>query len=251
MQDITIIILTKNEEEQIKECLESCKAFENILVIDSHSTDKTCDIATSYNATVLKNTFTDFRAQRQFGIDQTRTNWLFFLDADERLTPALSSHILEQIQRTDIGAVDYPRKNLFLDKWIKHCNWYPDYQTRLFQKTTIQTAEKPVHERFQTTGTLIQAPLNQNLEIQHNTYQNLSHYFNKINHYTTIEATHYQGSDAFTLSKWGILSRAWGMFSQTFFHFKGYKDGMHGFIIAGINAVYSFMLMVKMWENEK
>ena len=147
--------------------------------------------------------------------------------------------------------LEIPRKNLVHNIWIQYSGWYPDFQTRLVKKETAVFEKKIVHEKMKTTGKTKTLAPHKDQDLIHYTYRNFTQYIDKVNHYTTLEAEYYKDSDEFKLTKLGIFSRSLGMFTQTLFHHKGYKDGMLGFIVAGINFIYSFVLMIKLWEKKQ
>ncbi|MGE4170280.1 MAG: glycosyltransferase family 2 protein [Candidatus Margulisiibacteriota bacterium] len=249
-----ILILTKNEAAHIGDCLASCKSLgetlTQVMVLDSQSTDTTLAIAEANGAQTAIHPFTNFRDQRQHGASLMTTDWILFLDADERLTPELGEALKTFIAQSQHSLLEIPRLNHVLGKPIYHCGWYPDYQARLVRRDTLRFADTIVHEKVESTGSKTQLPLTPNAHIVHYTFETMTSYFAKVNHYTTLEAEYFAGKNAFTLTRWGLFSRAFGMFTQTLFHFKGRKDGMHGFIIAMMNFVYSYLLMAKVWEKE-
>lgn len=251
MTTIGILIITKNEELNLEACLNSCRNFDEIMVIDSFSTDATETIARRYTPHFIQRAFTTHPDQRWFGIQQMASDWVFILDADERITPELEAMIRSVAQENNYTAMECPRKNYLFGEWIEHCGWFPDYQTRLLKRNTMINAEEPVHGRFGTTGAILQLPKDSPAVLIHYTYRSLSQYFRKVDDFTTLDAAYYLKKDVLKISRWAIFTRSFGMFTQTLFHFKGYKDGMRGFIIAGIQFMYSFLLMSKIWELQQ
>lgn len=245
---ITCIILTKNEEQFIETCLKSCDIFDEILIIDSGSTDKTLEIAQKFTSNIHVHPFTNFLEQRQYGATLATSEWIFFLDADETLSPQLKDALLRGKIQSKYDAFSFPRKNYLLGHWIAHCGWYPDYQIRLVRKSTLYFTDRIIHEGMRSTGPLHTVPIEENAHIEHQTCTDFSKFITKLNHYTTLEAIQHKDNPAFKLTRWGIFTRSFGMFTQTLFHFKGIKDGLPGFIVACYNMIYSMVLMIKLWE---
>lgn len=248
---IGILIITKNEELNLDACLQTCQQFKEILIIDSFSTDATETIARKYTPHFIQRAFTTHPDQRWFGLQQMTSDWVFILDADERMTPELIAAITQVATENHYTALEFPRKNYLAGEWIQHCGWFPDFQTRFFKRSTMINAEEPVHGRFGTTGPRLQLPADSPAVLIHYTYRTLSQYFRKIDDFTTLDAAYYRDKNVLKITRWAIFSRSLGMFTQTLFHHKGYKDGMRGFIVSGIQFIYSFMLMTKIWELQQ
>ncbi len=243
---IGVLIITKNEQANLEECLRTCAFFDEIVVVDSQSTDDTIAIAKKYTSHTYINPFKNFRDQRMVGVSHMKSDWVFFLDADERIPEALQKKIKEFATQDFYTMLEIPRRNYMLGEWVAHSGWYPDFQRRLVKKSTLSFQDQIVHERIESSGPMFR---DDSVHLIHHTCQSLSAYFLKINQCTSLEAEQYVDSDVFKITRWGIFTRSLGMFTQTLFHHKGLKDGMRGFIVAGINFIYSFMLMVKLWEK--
>ncbi len=248
MSSIGILVLTRNEEDKIESCLRCCHFADEIIVIDSNSEDKTCELAKKYTDKVYFREFTNFLEQRVFGIDKITCDWILMLDADETISDECREDIIKFSRQDEFDALEIPRRNYLLGEWVAHSGWYPDYQVRFIRKNKLTYEKKTVHEKFGTTGKIYRLPENTSASIHHRTCDSLSKYMQKINHYTSLEAEYYVDTKEFKISRWAIFTRSTGMFTQTLFHHKGIKDGMHGFIVAGINFIYSFLLMIKIWE---
>ena len=249
---LSVIILTKNEEKNIEACLKSCEGLGETLVIDAESTDQTVNIAKHYTSHIIINPFQNFKSQREFGASKASGEWVLFVDADEQVSPDLKKEILSFIDQDRYTLLEIPRQNIFLGKHIKYSGWDPNFVKRLVKKSTMIFNKQIVHESIDTTGeTMILS--HQNAYLTHYTCQDLTQYINKINHYTSLEVVYYanQEKHPFKLTVMGVIFRALGMFTQTIFSYKGYKDGYRGFIIAGLNAMSSFLLMIKLWEKTK
>ncbi|MFC1771275.1 glycosyltransferase family 2 protein [Candidatus Margulisiibacteriota bacterium] len=248
---VSVIILTKNEEAQIEECLKTCDIFDEIIIIDSFSKDKTCDLARKYTTRIYQKEFVDFKSQREFGLSLAACGWVFFLDADERLSDGLKNTIKEFVSQEEYSFLNIPRRNYLLGNWVRYSGWFPDYTGRLVEKSTAYFEQDIIHEKIASNGKVLTLENNSPAYLIHYTCNDFSKYFRKINHYTTLEAAQEYRTKKFKTSRRAILSRSFGMFTQTLFAHKGYKDGMAGFIIACFNFIYSLLLMIKIWELRK
>lgn len=243
MNKLTIIILTYNEERHIKECIESVRFADEILIIDSGSVDKTLEIAEEAGARVVTHPMTEgFAAQRNFAMQQTTTDWILFLDADERMTPLLANEIKEAIvDYKQITAFKIPRRNHFLGKWIKNCGWYPDYSLRLMKKGKAHYTGL-VHEHLVVDGltSVLKQPF------IHYTYSNIEQYLAKLNKYTSLAALEMKQKG----KKSGLLDIGFRP-AFTFFKFfllrKGFLDGIEGLVVSLLSAFYVLVKYVKLY----
>ncbi|MGM0549207.1 MAG: glycosyltransferase family 2 protein, partial [Bacillota bacterium] len=185
MQKLSALVLTYNEEKHIEDCLASISWVDQVIVIDSFSDDQTKELCQQYeNVDFYANEFKDFASQRNFGLEKIKTEWVFVIDADERVTEDLRAEIVETLNQAEAKVEGYEiaRKNYFLGKWIKYCGWYPDYTLRLFKGRYRYSGL--VHESPEIDGKI--AKLKNNFI--HYTYQDLESYTAKINQYTSLDA---------------------------------------------------------------
>lgn len=243
MKTITALIITYNEAENIRDCLESLTWVDEIVVLDSYSQDKTIEIASIYTSKIYQRQFDDFSSQRNYGLDQVTSDWVLVVDADERVAPELKNEIVQKLHTKNEEFAGYriPRKNYFLGKWIKYCGWYPDYCLRLFKKDSRYRGL--VHENI-----VVQGPVGK-LEnaLIHYTYRDLEHYINKINHYTTLDANgkHRAGR---RISLAYIIFRPILEFVKKYIIKKGFLLGKQGLILSILSAYYQFLKYIKLWE---
>ena len=189
MKKISTVIITLNEEENIKECLESIKWTDEIIVIDSFSTDNTVKICKNFskNVKVFKRKWTGYSNQKNFGIKKAKYNWILSIDADERITPELKEEIKEVLSQKNkeeyYKGYKIPRKNFYFGKWIKWGGNYPDYQLRLFHKKYGKFKNIPVHE-----GVIVNGPVSTlKNPLLHYSYKNIDEYFKRFMKYTELE----------------------------------------------------------------
>lgn len=250
MNKISVVITAFNEEKNIKECIESAKLIsEDVIVVDNMSTDKTRDIAKKYANHVYQqeNDPEMIDIKKNFGFSKASLDWIFCLDADERITKELAEEIKLKLTEVyeETAGFWIPRKNIIFGKWIKSQMWWPDYQLKLFRKGKGKY-EKGVHKALAVEGETgkIDEPL------LHYNYETVSSYISKLNNYTTIEAnTLFE--DGYKLSAVDALRFPAGDFLKTFFLEKGYTQGLHGFVLSLLQAFYMEIVFAKLWEKNK
>ncbi|MBN2012759.1 glycosyltransferase family 2 protein [candidate division KSB1 bacterium] len=247
MKRLSVIIITLNEEHNIRECLESVTWADEIVVMDSHSTDKTRTIAREYTQHVYDVDWQGYAATKNLALEKTTGDWVLWIDADERVTDELAQTI-KKVLENDSGSNGYeiPRKAYFLGCWIKHCGWYPGYVLRLVQRSHAQFDEQNVHEGFQFSGRHRQLPF----PLIHYTDRNIEHYFNKYNRYTSLAV-----QDMLTKGKsfrlLDLMFRPMFVFLKMYIFKRGFLDGLQGFILCTFSASYVFTKYAKLWEAQQ
>lgn len=241
---ISVTIITYNEEENIRECLESVKWGDEIIVVDSESTDKTVEIAKQFTDKIFIRNWEGFASQKSFAMNRASNDWVLSLDADERVTPELANEILS-FELDNYDGYKIKRENYFIGKKITGCGWGNDYQVRLFKKEKTKLSERLVHEGFIVEGKLgeLKHP------IKHFSYRNLKDGFYKINEYSSLEAK--EKADKKKLTSFRITFFPVWAFIQHYFFRKGYKDGKHGLIISLMHAMTKLQVYMKIWEIKK
>ncbi|MDX1779047.1 MAG: glycosyltransferase family 2 protein [Thermodesulfobacteriota bacterium] len=245
---ISACIITYNEEQNIRECLESLKWVDEIIVVDSMSTDSTISICREYTDSVIQKTWEGHVKQKNFSINQARNDLVLCLDADERVTPELRKEI-EKCLSEDSGEVDgyyCSRHSYYLGRWINHGGWYPDYKLRLFKKSRGKWGGKDPHDKVILEGTTkyLQS------ELHHFVYRNLSHQLQTVDNFSTITAQELNNEgEHFTVLK--LLSRPTLKFLGTYFLKRGFLDGMPGLIISVVSSFYVFLRYAKLWEKQR
>ncbi|MEM5871812.1 MAG: glycosyltransferase family 2 protein [Candidatus Aenigmatarchaeota archaeon] len=181
---LSVVIITLNEEKHIRECLESVKFADEIIIVDSFSKDKTINIAKKFGCKIYKRKFDGFGQLKNYGIEKAKNLWILNIDADERVTNELREEIENVLKNPKHDGYYIPRKSFIGKKWIKYAGQWPDYQLRLFRKDKGKFEEKIVHERVIVNGKVsyLRNPL------IHYNYENWHHYFVKSNIYSTREA---------------------------------------------------------------
>ncbi|MGE5692446.1 MAG: glycosyltransferase family 2 protein [Candidatus Zixiibacteriota bacterium] len=244
MPKISAVILTKNEERNLPRCLESVRWTDEILILDSGSTDGTVEVAKKFNAKVHQLPWEGFGKQKQKGVDLASGDWVLSIDADEVVTLELKAEITARLA-ADNGTVGYffKRKAFFLDRFVTHGGWYPDWVLRLFKKEKGRFTPAAVHESVVLDGPSARLEAN----LLHYTDPDFSHYLAKLNRYTALSAKElFERGERGSLFK--ILANPAAKFFSQYFLKAGFLDGRAGFILAGASAFHVFSKYVKLWE---
>lgn len=244
MHTITACIITKNEEESLGRCLESVSWADEIIVVDSGSTDRTLAIAKEAGATVLHRDWDYWARQKQFAIEHAQHDWIISLDADEYLEKGAEKPIRAALAQEGADSFALPRKTFFLGRWIAHAGWYPDQQVRIFRKSVTTFADVPVHEKVSPTPQT--KPLA--IPILHESYKSLTQFFEKNNAYTSAQAKQQQTQSAVGVK---LILKPWYRFLQTYLFQLGFLDGWQGFVLAILRMWYEFVVLAKILEIRK
>jgi (heptosyl)LPS beta-1,4-glucosyltransferase len=245
---ISALIITLNEENNIKECLDKLDWVDEIIVVDAESQDSTKTICSKYPVRWYQRAWPGFGPQKNFGIELAKGEWVLVVDADERITPELKNEILSVIQsHTLYSGFEIPRRNFFYGKWIRYGGAFPDYQLRLFKKNDGHYDQTPVHEQFILKGPAgyLTSPLD------HYTERQISDHFKKFDQYTSLAAQHEVERNR--SSHWSqCLINPILTFFKIYILKKGFLNGVHGLIYSCFVAMYTFVKYAKLWElNQK
>lgn len=244
---LSVIIITKNEEGHIVECIQSVQFADEIIVLDSGSTDHTCQLAEEYGAKVYQSTdWPGFGAQKNRALDLASHEWVLSIDADERVPLALAQEIQEVLRQPQAQAYTVARLSCFAGRWIRHSGWWPDRLVRLFRRESGRFKDVRVHESVLVDGAV--KPLQGHL--LHYPYQSLDSLINKTNQYSSAAALtlHEKGRKIGIL---GIVGKAVWTFIRIYIIRRGFLDGKEGFILAGVAASGSFFRYSKLWLLNK
>jgi len=244
-EKISAIIIAGNEEDNIRECLESVTWCDEIVLVDSESKDRTVEIAKEFTDKIFIKSWEGYAKQKKYSLELARNEWVISIDADERVSEGLKKEIQELLKTNpQFDGYRIPRESYFLNKVIKSCFWYPDYQLRLFRKSKTHVIDRKVHEGFEVDGKI--GTLKNDLI--HYTHQNLSDTFAKINKYSTLEAEERVNSKI--VKPFQIILHPVAAFLNHFISRKGYKDGVYGMMVSAIHAMTNMMTYMKMWEMQ-
>ncbi|OGB35512.1 MAG: alpha-L-glycero-D-manno-heptose beta-1,4-glucosyltransferase [Burkholderiales bacterium RIFCSPLOWO2_12_FULL_61_40] len=248
MTQISVYIIAFNEAEKVRATIESVRWADEIIVVDSWSTDGTADIATQLGARVVQVKFNGFGDLRNQAISACSHGWIFSLDADERCTPEAAAEIKSITENaSSLDAYWTPRRNYFMGRWIKHSGWYPNYrQPQLFRKGAMQYDLKPVHEGYVLQSSRPVGHM-QNAIWQF-PFKNMSEVMHKANRYSSLGAEKIKHKK---ISMGSALVHGLWSFSKHYFFKLGFLDGWAGFVIAFGNFEGTFYRYVKAIEIQK
>lgn len=244
---ISTIIITNNNEDKIKDCLESVKNLSGeILVIDGGSTDKTVEIAKKYGARIIGQRGKGYSSWRNQGLKEAKDEWIFYLDSDERATPELKDEIKIKI-KDNCAAFAVPRRNIILGREMRHGGWWPDYVKRLFRKHSLKKWVGDLHEEPVFNGEMghLKNPL---IHLKHD---NLSEMVEKTNQWSEIEAKLLLDSGHPKMSWWRFFRIMKTEFFYRFFIKLGFLDGTVGIIYAIYQMWSKFITYAKLWEMQR
>jgi len=242
---ITATVITLNEEHNIAAALESLAWADEIIVVDSESDDRTVEIALRFTERVFVRPWPGYSAQKNFASEQARNDWIFSLDADERVSEELAHAIteLKNASEPDAAAFQMSRLTFYLGRWIKHSGWHPDYKLRLYDRKRGRWRGDFVHETLEVSGHVERV----SGELLHYTVRNASEHHLRMDRYTTLAAqqSFSQGKRASIISM--ILSPV-VVFLRSYVFKLGVLDGVPGLAIARFAAHYEFLKKLKLWE---
>jgi len=242
-EKITVVIITKNEEKNINDCLESAKWADEIIVVDDFSTDRTREIASQYTDLIIERHMDNEGRHRNFSYSKANNSWVFSLDADERITLELKDEILKILENPEFDGYTVPRKNYIGDKWLERGGWYPSAQLKMFRKDKFRYEEVDVHPRA-----FMDSP-NGHLkgDLIHYSYKDIADFIAKQNNQTTREAAKWVE----TGRKMGCGKALWrtiDRFFRSYIGKAGYKDGFYGLVVAVFGGWYQYTSYIKYRE---
>lgn len=242
---ISACIITYNEENNIEACLESVAWVEEIIVVDSLSSDRTVELCRTYTDQVHLKEWQGHVRQKNYALNYARHEWVLCLDADERVSPELRREIEETLSKENQPADGYffPRHSFYLGRWINHGGWYPDYKLRLFKKSKGHWGGKDPHDRVVLDG--VSAYLQ--ADLLHYVYRNLSHQLQTVDSFSSITAAGLD-ADGERFSTARLVLRPIFKFIGTYVIKRGFLDGLPGFIISVASSFYVFLRYAKLWE---
>lgn len=241
---ITAIIITKNEELMIEDCLKSISFVGEILLVDTGNSDKTNEIAKKYKARIVKDDGKSFSDWRNAGLGNATCEWILYIDADERLTKELEKEIKLIVTKNIPGVFAIPRRNFVMNKELKHGGWYPDYQKRLFHKTMIKGWKGELHEEPQVVEKFshLVSPM---LHIKHETFSQM---VEKTNQWSEVEAKLMFDAKHPPMNIPRFLTAIFREFWSRMVIKKAFLDGQVGISFAVYQVFSRFVSYAKLWE---
>jgi glycosyltransferase involved in cell wall biosynthesis len=235
---LSVTIITKDEEADIGAAIESVAWADEILVVDSRSTDRTVEIARSANApvVVIVRDWPGYIEQKNFAAGEAAHNWVLSLDADERVTPELAAEVRRTLESPAHAAYEVPRLTWHLGRWIRGTDWYPDYQTRLYDRRRARWTGTYVHETVEVTG----ARGRLTGDLQHFAYRDIADHLETIDRYTTLAALQMYEAGR-RASVWHLAFHGPLAFLRNYIAKAGFRLGSVGLIVSTMNAYYVFL----------
>lgn len=249
---ISAVINTFNEEINIKRCIDSLVNWvDEVIVVDMNSVDSTIEIAKKLGAKVFTHEQTGFvEPARNFAIEKAQGKWILIIDADEEIPQSLSAKILTLISgEHGKSFFRIPRKNIIFNKWIKYGRWWPDYQVRLFKKGHVSWFNE-IHSIPLTYGVGVNLEANESNSIIHYNYNSVGQFINRLNRYTDVQVQELK-EQQHEFKPVDVIRRPLNEFISRYLAGEGYKDGLHGFVLASLQAFSEFVLYLKLWEQTK
>jgi len=225
---LSVVIISKNEEKFIANAVKSALFADEVLVLDSGSTDDTCCIARDLGAKVLHQDWLGFGMQKNKAVELAKNDWVFVLDSDERITPELQIEILNTLKNPAVDGYHVARLNNFFGKYIKYCGLYPDYSIRLFNKQKGRFNEVTVHESVQMQGKVDKLKNH----MLHLAFDSVEEFSNKQKKYAKLSQKKKNLIKA-------IISPVW-IFLKIYIFRLGFIEGWRGLVIAKVYAQYTF-----------
>lgn len=240
---LSAVLITRNAAAQLEACLASLAFADEVLVVDSASTDATREIAARRGARVIDKEWLGFGRQKQFAVESAKHDWVLCVDADERVTPQLAASIAAALAAPVSPVYRMARCNRFLGRWLRHGEGYPDWSPRLFDRRSARWSDDPVHEKvlYAVTPGVLQG------DLLHESAEDLATYLDKQNRYTTLAAKHLfdSGRDAGAVE---LVLSPLVRFVKFYFVRLGLLDGLAGLVHIAIGCMNSFLKYAKLIE---
>jgi len=243
---LSVVLIAHNAAHQLEECLASAAFADEIVLVDSGSTDATREVADRHGARVVSRDWLGFGRQKQFAVEQARHDWVLCLDADERVSPELRAGIERALAAPVAPVYRMARCNRFLGRWLRHGEGYPDWSPRLFDRRKARWSDDPVHEKVLyavTPGTL-------EGDLLHDSAEDLARYLDKQNRYTTLaaEQLYERGRSA---GAFELLASPVVRFFKFYVLRLGFLDGLAGLVHIGIGCMNSYLKYAKLIEMRR
>jgi len=250
---LTVTVITHNERSHIAAALESVAWADEIVVIDSHSTDGTSEIARRYATSVEQRDWLGYGGQKNYAADRASNDWILSIDADERVTSELAAEI-QAVMRNGPVAPGYlmTRVAHYLGRWVRSTDWYPDYHLRLYDRRAARWSERRVHESVEVDGVAKGGKRLPRLcgELLHYPYRNMSDHLRKIDTYTTLAAQQWQAEGKRATALQAIIYPRLAFF-RNYILKAGFRDGQAGLLVSLLNSHYVFLKYAKLLELQR
>lgn len=248
MGKISVVINTLNEENNLPRAIASIQDFsDEIVVCDMHSEDKTVDIAKEAGAKVFQHERAGYvEPARNYAIKKAQGDWILVLDADEEVSATLKSELKRIVSKPGADYYRIPRKNIIFGKWIKHSRWWPDYNIRFFRNGYVSWSEI-IHSVPTTKGRGADLEPEEENAITHHHYETVEQFIERLNRYTSEHAKNL-AKEGHKFDWTELIRKSTNEFLGRYFQGEGYKDGLHGLVLAGLQAFSEFVMYLKLWQ---
>jgi (heptosyl)LPS beta-1,4-glucosyltransferase len=246
---ISAVVNTRNESENIFDCLKSLGFCDEIVVVDMESEDNTKEIAKQFTDRIYDHKAVGYvEPGRNYAINKALGDWIFVVDADERVPRTLAAKLIEIADKNEADFVRIPRKNLVFGQWLRHSRWWPDFNIRFFKKGSVEWQDE-IHSVPITYGNGINLEEEAGQALEHHHYRTIDEYF--------LRALRYSGQQSKELVDSGykfdpadLIKKPIGEFLSRFFAGEGYKDGLHGLVVAILQFFSILLVYLKVWQAE-
>ena len=245
MPKLSVTIITKDEEADIADAIASVAWADEIVIVDSHSTDRTVEVARRAEARVIVivRDWPGYIEQKNYAASQASHDWILSIDADERVTPELARELQQTLHDPAHAAYEVPRLTWHLGRWIRGTDWYPDYQTRLYDRRVSRWTGKYVHESVAVAGPRGRLTG----DLQHFAYRSIEDHLETIDRYTSLAARQMY-EDGRRASLPALLLHGPLAFLRNYLAKGGFRLGAAGAIVSAMNAYYVFLKYAKLWQ---
>lgn len=248
---ISAFIVCCNEERQIRRCLESVRFCDEIVIVDSGSTDRTPHICAEYTNKIMHHEWQGYVLQKRYALSQCSSDWVLNIDADEEVSEELQEEILAILQGDKVGKVQtngylLNRVVFFLDRWWRKGGWYPEYRLRLCRRSVTTWGGEDPHEKAEVAGETKRCKG----ELHHYSFTDLTDYVRRMNTLSSNATSSLIRRDA-SASAAAIIFRSFARFFKFYFSKRGFREGMAGLIVASIEAYSVLLKYAKLWEARK
>ncbi len=244
MPKLSVTVITRNEEANLGAALESVSWADEIIVVDAESTDRTVEVASRFTKNVVVRRWNGYVEQKNHAAEIASHDWILSLDADERVTTRLADEIKKTLEKEPAcRGYRIPRVTWYLGRWIRSTDWYPDYQLRLYDRRAGRWLGAHVHESVALDGPTGYL----RFDLEHRPYKNISHHLDKMNVYSTLAArqSFERGKKASAVD---LIVHPPLAFVRNLVLKGGFRDGLVGVTVSGLNAVYVFLKFAKLRE---
>lgn len=244
---VTALVIARNEAHNITACLNSVRWTDEQIVVDAQSTDRTADLAERAGARVFVRPWPGYGPQKNFGIERASSEWIVIVDADERVPDALAREIQTVLAAevpADVAAFEVPRRNFFYGRWIQAGGMYPDHQLRLIRRSACRYDDTKLHERLLFDGRVLRL----SNPMDHHTMPTVGHHARKLAAYSTLGAAEKLKRRS-RVTGTQIAGHHLGTIAKTYFLRGGWRDGVHGLVVALFAGMFTFLKYAKVWES--